>query len=176
MELPGHDKSKFKLANLPMIANAFKEVLNHYKVAKPISAIGHSFGGLAICYALEEYNLEGQNIITIATPHSVEGIFNEFVRRAGLSPKARNHLFDYFEEMTNREMEDVNTGGLLSKINPDEVLIIHDESDSILSVQNALKIKSKYPNGRLLLTQKSGHNGILSNKEVLDAVTKMMTN
>lgn len=172
-DAPGHGRSGGKHINAPLYRSTIKEI---YKQFGPIqSFMAHSFGGLAVCLALEEISHTADYRLVLISPATetvtaINSFFNfldldpamrpEFdkiiIRRSGVSP-------DWFS--IRRAMKHIKA----------KVLWFHDEDDETTPLADALKLKEEnFPNLQFVITKGLGHRRIYRDNKVTKEIIEFL--
>lgn len=134
--------------------------------------VGHSFGALA-AGAATAAGLETRGLVTIAGPAGPDTLFMQFQRLAGYSPRItpalrRRFAARYFPGQADPFPRlSVEHAALPPGT---AVLVIHDEDDRMMPFGEAERIVAAHPAARMLRTRGLGHNRILRDDILLDAV------
>lgn len=165
--LPGHAFSVHDSTNLLECKNAVTAVLNHIDPKPGFSMISHSFGSAVVAYALSKNTYELDKLIFLTNPNKVEHIFTEFKNFIGLNNRAYKALLKITRDKLGVPVEEVSVVANLSKVNYQQLLLIHDKNDKVLGYHNSLEVKEGNPKAKLLTFENIGHYKMLWNKEVI---------
>ncbi len=165
-DAPAHGASEGKQTNI----KEFFEILNHIHVniGKIAWGIGHSFGGVALLYAIHE-GLPIQQVVMISSPTIGDDILAGFSKKINASPNTGKALRKLVLNRFNLDFETITACHLITKINLNNLLIIHDKNDEEVPYQNAIALHQRAPGSSLLLTQTLGHTRILRAPQVVEA-------
>ncbi len=165
--LPGHAFSPSSSTNLLECRRAVTAVLEEINPAPGFSIISHSFGSAVVAYALSKNNYELDKLIFLTNPNRVERIFTDFKNFIGLNDRAYRQLLQLTKEKLGEPIEAVSVESNLSKINFDQLLLIHDKNDKVLDYDNSVEVKRSTPKAKLITFENIGHYKMLWNKEVI---------
>jgi len=173
-DAPAHGESEGSTVNAVEYSEMIKKVIELYG---PVDAfIGHSFGGIAICLAMEQLvHNEETKIVLIApateTSSAVDGAFQMLgIRNSVLRKEFDNIIF----ESSGKELSWFSIRRAMNNINA-SVLWIHDEDDDITPLRDALQVKTDgHPNIRFLITKGLGHRKIYRDEDTVNAVVKFL--
>jgi pimeloyl-ACP methyl ester carboxylesterase len=172
--LPGHAWYKSSHTNLLECYTALLTVLEELNPSEPISLIAHSLGSAISANALSRSNVQVDQLVFLSSPNKVEDVFLEFKEIVGMNQKA----YDEMVKITNRLLEGplsmLDVDANVPKINYDELLIIHDKNDRILSYENSKSIETIASNSRLLTIEDVGHYKMLWSKEVISKTVSFL--
>ena len=173
-DAPAHGNSEGKTVNAVEYAVMIKKVISLYG---PVHGfLAHSFGGIAVCLALEELpHDENIKLVLIApateTKSAVDGAF---VMLGIKSNTLRKSFDDIIFKMSGKETAWFSVRRALKNIKA-SVLWIHDEDDDITPVSDALKVKEdNLPNVQFMITKGLGHSKIYRDAAVKKAVTDFL--
>ncbi|HMK25902.1 MAG TPA: alpha/beta hydrolase [Chitinophagaceae bacterium] len=164
-DAPAHGRSDGKQVNAPLYKRTIQEIDKKFG---PIdSYMAHSFGGLAVCLALEEIDhTEDCRLALIAPATETTSAIDNFFKFLQLDPSIRPG----FEQLI------IKKGGVAPgwysisramKHIRAKVLWIHDEEDETTPVGDALKLRSEnYPNIEFVITKGLGHRRIYRDNKV----------
>ena len=168
-DAPAHGRSEGKQINAPLYKRTIQEI---YKRYGPIhSYMAHSFGGLAVCLALEEISHTADYRLALIAPATeTTSAIDSFFKYLQLDPSIRPE----FEKLI------IKKGGVVPawysirramKHIRAKVLWVHDEEDDTTPVSDVLKVKSEnYTNIEFVITKGLGHRRIYRDNKVAKQV------
>lgn len=163
-DAPGHGLSKKNSCDF----NDYIETI-HYLNMKygPFHAvIGHSFGGMAISYAVSINKLVANKLILIGTENSTYDITKAFIQKMKLPLKITDFLRDYYKDLYHIDTKEHTVENAAKKIdNP--TLVVHDSDDKFVPVSSAFVIRQSLKHGVLLITNGLGHHKIFKNSKII---------
>jgi pimeloyl-ACP methyl ester carboxylesterase len=165
-DAPAHGSSDGATTNVIEYATMIKEVIKLYG---PIdSFIAHSFGGIAVCLALEEINQPLHIKVVLIAPatetlSAVDGAFTMLQ----INDKAVRKEFDnIILQLSGKETAWFSIRRAVKNINA-SILWIHDEEDDITPLKDALEVKKdNHPHIKFIITKNLGHRKIYRDNEV----------
>ncbi|MBI3578607.1 MAG: alpha/beta hydrolase [Ignavibacteriales bacterium] len=143
------------------------------------AVIGHSFGATVAAFImagtglLSEYRITAEKLILISAPESVSRIIENFSRNRN-EMDAMTKLTQSLERVFDFKVSDYTMSSALKRLEA-KILIIHDEQDEEIPVSDALKLKEASEGSMLVLTKGSGHQKILINRDMLNAVREFLS-
>ena len=175
-DAPGHGESGKGASNVLEWADVIRELEAQHG---PFHAVvGHSFGVLAAFHAVR-IGVVPERMVTIAGPHSLEHIVASFTRQLDLTRRATQH----FRQRVDRQVFESSPfewRQIVSRIDSAGVtlplLVVHDSSDAVMDSGQAELIADTHgASASALLTEGLGHNRILDDPRVLEAITGFLT-
>ncbi len=161
-----HGDSPGKRTNMPEFAKIIKDIDKDMGGFDAI--IGHSLGGTAAGYAINEH-VRCERLITICSPAAIEFIFDSFAQQINASQKTIEKLTKFLENFTGKQPEDFSFTNIAPQINTPG-LIIHDKHDKEIPYEEALALHENWPDSKLILTEDLGHRRILRDKSVISKI------
>jgi pimeloyl-ACP methyl ester carboxylesterase len=168
-DAPAHGRSGGKQINAPLYKRTILEIYRRFGPVQ--SFMAHSFGGMAVCLALEEIDHTiDHRLVLIAPATETTTAIDSFFKFLQLDPGLRPE----FEKMVikkggagpswysiRRAMKNIRA----------KVLWIHDEEDEITPVSDALKIRSEnHTNIEFVITKGLGHRRIYRDNKVAQLI------
>jgi pimeloyl-ACP methyl ester carboxylesterase len=168
-DAPAHGRSGGKTINAPLFKRTIQEIVKKYGPVQ--SFMAHSFGGLAICLALEEIShTNDYRLVLVAPAVATSTAIDSFFKFLQLDPTIR----DEFEKII------IKAGGVSSdyysikramKHIRAKVLLFQDEEDEVTPIGDVLKLKeANYPNIEFVFTKGLGHRHIYRDNKVSKAI------
>ncbi|MBI3585606.1 MAG: alpha/beta fold hydrolase [Ignavibacteriales bacterium] len=143
------------------------------------AVIGHSFGATVAAFItagtglLSEYRIAAEKLILISAPESVSRIIENYSRNRN-EMDAMTELTQSLERVFDFKVSDYTLSLALKRLDA-RILIIHDEQDEEIPVSVALRLKETSERSKLVLTRGSGHQKILINRDMLNAVREFLS-
>jgi pimeloyl-ACP methyl ester carboxylesterase len=138
----------------------------------PDCAVGHSGGGLAIGYHLENRpDTSLKKAAILGAPSTLRGILDRYTIGAGISEAARQGLDDAILEKFGKPVEYFSLEDYAEKFRIPG-LIIHDEGDATAPIEEAERLHGRWKNAQLVRTQGLGHS--LQGEKVFEAVLNFL--
>ena len=173
---PAHGESSGWQNHLILMSQVLHQLVDEYEQVKGV--IGHSFGGAASSYlfssALRNYELDFFTFI--ATPTSMERIFEEFFDIVGAPDPLREKIIEDLQKQFQLDLDDVDTDKTAQKINTAKGVVIHDERDRIVLPRNAEALLEARPDFTWLKPVGLGHFLPVKNKKVIEAYQQILSN
>lgn len=173
-DAPAHGNSEGKTINAVQYSQMIEKVIDLYGPIK--GYIAHSFAGIALSLTMEKIkHSEDTHIVLIApateTSTAVDGAFTMLKIKNNLVRKEFDKII--FEKSgyptewfsIKRAMKNIKAA----------VLWIHDESDDITPLADALKVKSEqFSNIRFIITNGLGHKKIYRDNDIKNEVINFL--
>ncbi|PYE88272.1 alpha/beta fold hydrolase [Phyllobacterium leguminum] len=177
IDLPGHGASPGRALNMVQAIAAVDAAWREYG---PFNAmIGHSFGGAVVvnaaagavpCYPAHR----PQKLITIASPHSMIEVFDDFGKAVGLPPQVRNAMDDEVLRLACRPLAAFDTPQHLRQMGI-PALAIHARDDKEVSAKSAEAKAAAGPHITLHWADGLGHRRIIASPEIAARVAQFVT-
>lgn len=172
-DAPAHGRSAGKQINAPLYKRMIQAIHQQYGPVQ--SFLAHSFGGLALALALEEIShTAAYRAVFIAPATETSTSVSSFFKFLRLDPALRPH-FDLViiqEGGVSTEWYSINRA--LKHIRA-KVLWIHDETDEITPLRDALVIRDQnFSNVEFVITSGLGHRRIYRDNKVLKSVVDFL--
>lgn len=172
-DAPAHGYSSGKTLNAVM----FKEMINYiHKEYGPIkSFMGHSFGGLAVCLALEdiEHN-EDCRVVLIAPATESKTAIDTFFSFMKLNEEVRKEFDQHITRLRNKPPEWYSVSRAVENIKA-KILWCHDEDDPMTPWADAKKVMDQqHYNIEFIVTKGLGHRRIYRDNKVAKAIIEFL--
>ena len=164
-DAPAHGRSDGKQINAPLYKRTIQEI---YKKFGPIqSYMAHSFGGLAVCLALEEIShTEDCRLALIAPATETTSAIDSFFKFLQLDPSIRPEFEKLIIKKGGVAPEWYSISRAMKHIRA-KVLWIHDEEDETTPIRDVLKVRSEnHANIEFVITKGLGHSRIYRDNKV----------
>ncbi len=169
-DAPAHGASEGHQTNVLEYSAMIKKIMDLWG---PIdSFIAHSFGGIAVCFALEEMDfIDKKKVVLIAPATETKTAIDILFKILKLKSKAVRKEFDkIILETSGKATEWFSIRRAVKNIKAD-ILWIHDEEDYITPLTDALNVKNDdHPHIQFLITKGLGHQKIYRDTDVNNAV------
>ncbi|MBS1611407.1 MAG: alpha/beta fold hydrolase [Bacteroidetes bacterium] len=169
---PAHGQSEGESTHLMHFRYVIEDLIK--KVGEPYAIVGHSMGGGAACYLLMESNLQIKRLALLAIPivsqRYFEGMFN-FMK---VPTKMQKLFFKGFKERLGVGIEHYNLITRPEVIKAEEILFMFDPNDEVISLKDNKEFLNARPSIKSLEIKDSGHNGILKDKRMFDALVEFL--
>lgn len=167
---PAHGSSSGKTANIPRFARTLRAIAG--RLGSVDALVTHSMGGSAAAYAIA-HGLKVGRLVMIAPPSEPRRFIVGFWRSLGLSDQLGERMNRRFERQEGFKLEDVDLAQLAPRVEA-QVLVVHDQGDREVPFAEGEQWSQVLPRARLLATQGLGHNRLLGDSAVIDAVTRFV--
>jgi len=141
------------------------------------AVVGHSLGGLAAGLALHD-GFAAERFVSLATPPGFDDIAASFLRLAGIPESLHERFCRHVERTFPGEVSDVRARiDLVTHPIPTTIptLFAQDAGDRMAAPDGAARLHAAHPGSALLTTQGLGHNRVLDDPAVLEAVVAHVT-
>ncbi|HMT75586.1 MAG TPA: alpha/beta hydrolase [Chitinophagaceae bacterium] len=172
-DAPGHGRSGGKEINAPLYRSTIKEI---YKQFGPVqSFMAHSFGGLAVCLALEEISHTADyHLVLIAPATETVTAINSFFTFLDLDPAMRPEFDKIIIRRSGVSPDWFSIKRAMKHIKA-KVLWFHDEDDETTPLADALKLKDEnFPNLQFVITKGLGHRRIYRDNKVTKEIVEFL--
>ena len=172
-DAPAHGYSTGKTLNAVVFKDMIVAINELYGPVK--SYMGHSFGGLAICLALEEIEHdEKHRAVLIAPATESKTAIDFFFSFMKLDETIRKEFDDYIFRLRNKPPEWYSVSRAIKNIKAG-ILWCHDEDDNMTPWKDAKKVMDeKHSNVEFIVTKGFGHRGIYKENKVAKAIVEFL--
>lgn len=160
---PGHGESPGHRTNLAAFSRTLYSDLTHLNHQYEI-VVGYSFGAAAAAYICK-IGLLCKGLILISGPSSAYNVFERYWDMIRLSSRSRNIFIELVENEVQMKVDEMSSAHYIQDL-PQDILVIHDQSDKVVPVEDALNIKNKRSDIEVVLTNDFGHYRILKSEPV----------
>jgi esterase/lipase len=161
---PAHGQSEGERTNILEFEQVIRIV---YEKFKPVAAIAHSFGGVAMMYAAST-GVPVNKLITIASPSIGDEVINTYLRAINGSRPTGEAFKLYLQTTYGKTFDEFSSLYLVRHLrNSLELMIVQDEDDKEVILRHATELKAAYPSAVLLQTSNLGHTRILRDETVI---------
>jgi pimeloyl-ACP methyl ester carboxylesterase len=163
---PGHGASGRGPSSLPDFVRAVQTIAGtHGPFA---AAVGHSLGAAALGIAMRG-GLQLRRVAFVSPPASITEHVHKFARILGITPSIREAMRHVVERRYGMRFADIDSIDELTRLHL-AALFVHDNDDTEVPLDNALRLSARMPNARLIKTYGLGHNRILRDRAVIRAI------
>lgn len=159
-DAPAHGLSDGKTTHAVEYSQAIQQIIQEF--GKVDTFIAHSFGGIAVCLALEniEHNNETKLVLIAPATETTTAINKAFEMLNLTNTEVRSEVDNIIYEMGGQPTEWYSINRIVKKLQA-QILWLHDEDDDITPLSDALKIKERNPsNIHFVITKGLGHRRI----------------
>ena len=154
LDAPAHGQSGGKVFNAILYSHFIQKVALYFD---PYMIVGHSVGGMAsIFYAHREMNQKLEKLVLLGAPAHFQGVLERYVKFMGYSQALHRAISKHVEKDFHHKPEYFSSAEFSKDIDC-QILIVHDENDSIIPYGDALLYKEKLENGEFMSTNGLGH-------------------
>ncbi|MEP7163721.1 MAG: alpha/beta hydrolase [Ferruginibacter sp.] len=173
-DAPAHGSSEGETVNAVEYSMMIKKITEFYG---PINGyIAHSFGGIAVCLALEAIPHDAKTKLVLIAPatETSSAVDGAFAMLGIKNEKLRKTFDELVLEKSGRETSWFSVRRAMNNIRA-SVLWFHDEDDDITPLADAIKVKSdNHSNIKFVFTKGLGHRKIYRDEAVLNAAVKFL--
>ena len=166
---PAHGRSPGEEANVVLFARAMLEAAAELPSLRAV--IGHSMGGASAMLAVQ-LGLRTETLVSIAAPARILGVLRGFARYMRLPPRARSAFIRQVEKDVGMRAATLDVAQYQLEM---PGLIIHAEDDRFVPVKESELIHQAWFDSRLLRLSEGGHQRVLADPRVIDAVITLVT-
>jgi hypothetical protein len=137
--------------------------------------MGHSFGGLAICLALEEIeHTDDVHVVLIAPATESKTAIDIFFSFMKLNDSVRKEFDEYISKIGNKPSEWYSASRAVENLKA-KILWCHDEDDPMTPWADAKKVMDKkHYNIEFIVTKGLGHRRIYRDNKVSKAIIEFL--
>jgi len=165
---PAHGRSPGREAHVLLFARAMLEAAA--ELPPLYAVVGHSMGGASAMLAVQ-LGLRTQALVSIAAPSRFLDVLRGFTRMVGLPPRARSAFIQEVELSMGMPLKHLDVAHYQLNI---PGLIVHAEDDTFVPVRAAQAIHEAWFDSRLLRLEQGGHQKVLADPQVIDAVLALL--
>jgi pimeloyl-ACP methyl ester carboxylesterase len=172
-DAPAHGRSTGKTINAVVYKELVQYIWNNYG---PIdSFLTHSFGGLAVCLALEEIpHSDSTKIILIAPATETKTAIDHFFRLLKLEDDVRREFNEIIKELGGERPEWYSVSRVAPKLKG-QVLFLQDKDDHMTPLSDVKPIMDKnYPNFHFVISEGLGHRKIYRDEQSFKKVMEFL--
>ena len=168
-DAPAHGRSGGKKINAPLYKKMIEEIHQQYGPVE--SYMAHSFGGLAVCLALEEMShTTDYRLALIAPATETTTAIDTFFSFLQLDKLLRQEFDKIIIKKGGVSPEWYSIKRAMKHIKA-KVLWVHDEDDNITPITDVLKVKEEnYLNIEFVFTKGLGHRRIYRDNKVIQTI------
>lgn len=168
LEGPAHGRSPGDEANVVLFARAMLEAAAELPPLRAV--IGHSMGGASAMLAVQ-LGLRSETLVSIAAPARILGVLRGFARYMGLPPRARSAFIRQVEKEVGMRAASLDVAQYQLDM---PGLIVHAEDDRFVPVKESELIHQAWFDSRLLRLSEGGHQRVLADPRVVEAVIALV--
>ncbi len=170
---PAHGDSQGKSTDLRDFSAALIYIeQQHGPIA---TAIGHSFGGVAVLFAIDQ-GLPLKNAVMVASPVIGDEIIDQFVRQIKGTSSTADAFKRTIKQKFGFEFNEFSASHIIKRIKLNSLLLVHDTQDTDVPIEHARVLKNLAPTARTHFTRGLGHTRILRDQETTNFIVNFIKN
>lgn len=172
-DAPAHGRSSGKRITAVIYRDLIKYIHQQYGPVQ--SYMGHSLGGFVLSLALAEMpHDKSYRAVFIAPSAETSTAITNFFQLIRLADKVRKEFENVILKISGHPVSWFSISRTLKNIQA-EILWVHDETDPITPVRDALKVKEEnHSNVRFVLTKGLGHSRIYREPAVIGTIVDFL--
>jgi esterase/lipase len=172
-DAPAHGRSTGKTINAVTYKKLVQHIWSNYGSID--SFITHSFGGLALCLALEEIPYpDSTKIVLIAPAAETKTAIDHFFRLLKLDKGVRKEFDNIITEIGGRPPEWYSVSRAAASIKG-QVLFLQDKDDYMTPLSDVKPIMDKnYPNFHFIISKGLGHRRVYRDEQSLKKIMEFL--
>lgn len=163
-DAPGHGRSKNNESSMFHFAQAIMIAVQKY--GSPEVLIGHSLGAVASLMSVVN-GVKPEKLIMLSAPVIGDEILYSFRSRIGASERVNKWLKDYVEYTHRMTFDSVTGLELAKRLEPLNVLIVHDRSDKEVGMEHPYALLSELKYADSYFTKSLGHSKVVRDEDVI---------
>lgn len=170
-DAPAHGLSDGKTTHAVEYSQAIQQIVHQF--GKVDTFIAHSFGGIAVCLALEnmEHSNETKLVLIAPATETTTAIDKAFEMLKVTNTEVRSQVDTIIFEMGGQPTEWYSINRIVKKLQA-QILWLHDEDDDITPLSDAIKVKEhNHPHINFVITKGLGHRRIYHDATVKQIIT-----
>ena len=165
LDAPAHGYSTGSYHFLPDFVEAAYHLVQKHNIK---TLIGHSMGGMAICYLLFKHKENPvERFITLGAPVDFSLIVSGYNRRVPFNKTVYNALDQEMYRLVNMNIEAFSSRFFAKEIHQ-KVLLMHDRFDPTIPSSQSEQLHKALANSELVVTENFGHS--MHQDEVCDKI------
>jgi len=170
-DMPAHGDSEGKTTNLLDVSEITAQICNKYGPVHSI--IAHSFGGMALCNAVNRNNLKVNRAVLVASPCTFEYILESFRSILNITQEVSDIMVERIRKrlMEERKVDfyELSVDSFSTTLNF-PFLVIHDRDDKDVSYSQGEGYANNLPDVEFVTTEGLGHRRILKDPEIMNKI------
>ena len=169
---PAHGDSEGRRTNILEFEEALRKL--HEQTGPPRAVICHSFGGVALLYAMSK-GLRVSHLINVASPTLGDEVISTYLRALNASPATGTAFKKWLFDKYGKTFDEFSGLHLIQQIGyPFSLLLVYDEDDQEVTIAHAHALRQVFPSAQLLQTQGLGHNRVLKDDAVVETCLRFI--
>ncbi|RAK70547.1 alpha/beta fold hydrolase [Hymenobacter edaphi] len=173
---PAHGDSPGRLTTLPEFGRATQAVADY--LGEVWAVVGHSFGAATTAGLPVQFNRAADGtlprLVLMSAPGSTPAVAQRFADLLQLPAAVVQRMGRFIREQTGRDAESFSLTQAASKVPAARVLLLHDCQDESVPFAEAQDIARSWPGLEFQSTTGLGHNKIMRDKGVIQAVAQFL--
>jgi pimeloyl-ACP methyl ester carboxylesterase len=170
-DAPAHGKTPGRRTNILEFAAALRAIAATYGPLH--GAITHSFGGMALAYALHQ-GVPAERVVCISAPARLEFLVERFGRMLALPDSVLTELRRRLEKRFAADVWELMSTDSNARVLTLPALIVHDRDDREVPWRQGEMIAAAWPGAQWLATRGLGHRRILRDAATVQAVVDFL--
>ncbi|MBM3414879.1 MAG: alpha/beta fold hydrolase [Bacteroidetes bacterium] len=172
-DAPAHGRSGGRQITAPFYKRTILEINKKFGPVQSYTA--HSFGGLAVCLALEEISHTADyRLVLIAPVTETTTAIDTFFNFLKLDPAIRSEFDKVIIKNGGVSPAWYSISRAMKHLRA-KVLWLHDEDDDTTPIKDALKVKAEnHPNIEFVITKGLGHRRIYRDSKVVKSIVDFL--
>ena len=170
-DMPAHGDSEGKTTNLLDVSEITAQICNKYGPVHSI--IAHSFGGMALCNAVNRNNLKVNKAVLVASPCTFEYILESFRSILNFTQEVADIMVERIRKRLLEERKvdfyELSVDSFSTTLNF-PFLVIHDRDDKVVSYSQGVGYANNLPDVEFVTTEGLGHRRILKDPEIMNKI------
>jgi len=163
-DAPAHGRSTGKRLNALIFRDFILFMNQEYGPIQ--SYMAHSFGGLALCLAMEQINIPDRRLVLIAPLTETTSSMKTFFEMLDVSLAVQKSFSDLITDMSGQPPAWYSIRRAIRNIDA-KVLWFHDSDDQLTPLSDALKVKEdNNPHVEFVISEGLGHRRIYRDNQV----------
>lgn len=177
LDLPGHGRSKARLASLPVQAAAVAALAREAELLglTPFRAvIAHSLGGTAALLAATEMGLRAGRFAILASPNHPRLFAGALMKLYGLNRQRTARAFAEIERLVGRSMDSLYLPPKLRQL-ASPGLILHSRDDRTVPLRHSQENAAAWPRADFRILNGLGHRRLMTDPGVHEMLLHFVT-
>ena len=167
---PAHGRSRGDEAHVFAFAEALLEASAELRSVE--SVLGHSMGGSAALCAIEQ-GMQVERAVVVGSPSALQPVLRRFASAIGLPGAAARAFYAAVDRHVGIPAEQLDVARYTS-IAALPGLIVHDRGDEAVPFHEGEQLARHWIGADFLATEGLGHQRVLGDAKVVDAVTRFL--
>lgn len=163
-DAPAHGLSQGKMTNVLEFSQLLFRLAEMHGL--PQGVVTHSFGGMALLYAVKS-GLKINRIVNIAAPTIGQEIINTFLEAVHASPETGVAFQQFMIKRFGHTFDQYTISHFIREIKELDMLMFYDVSDKEVPIAHAHALKAAFPAAELVESAHLSHNALLYDEEVV---------